>query len=83
MKHVARRVSTMATDSVVYSCDADVEPLHRYRPGGYHPIHIGDTLDGRYTVLHKLGWGSFSTVWAVLDLQWVVGPFSRNVTYLV
>lgn len=25
--------------------------------------------DGRYTVLHKLGWGHFSTVWMVRDEQ--------------
>ena len=25
--------------------------------------------DGRYTVLHKLGWGHFSTVWLVQDEQ--------------
>ena len=25
--------------------------------------------DGRYTVLHKLGWGHFSTVWMVQDEQ--------------
>ncbi|PIG89516.1 hypothetical protein AARAC_006859 [Aspergillus arachidicola] len=27
-----------------------VERLERYRPGGYHPIHIGDVLKGRYRV---------------------------------
>ncbi|KAG7407039.1 Serine/threonine-protein kinase SRPK [Fusarium oxysporum f. sp. rapae] len=44
------------------------EPLHRYRPGGYHPIESGDSLsDGRYRVLHKLGWGSYSTTWAAKD----------------
>lgn len=30
---------------------------------------IGETFkDGRYTVLHKLGWGHFSTVWLVADI---------------
>jgi len=34
-----------------------------YRPGGYHPVALGDTLkDGRYKIYHKLGHGSFSTV---------------------
>ncbi|KAE8310745.1 hypothetical protein BDV41DRAFT_590124 [Aspergillus transmontanensis] len=28
-----------------------VERLERYRPGGYHPIHIGDVLKGRYRVV--------------------------------
>lgn len=36
--------------------------------GGYHPVRVGEKFkDGRYTVLHKLGWGHFSTVWMVLD----------------
>ncbi|KAL0960784.1 hypothetical protein HGRIS_005805 [Hohenbuehelia grisea] len=44
------------------------ENLNNYRPGGYHPVHLGDTFnDGRYTVLHKLGYGSYSTVWLVKD----------------
>lgn len=38
----------------------DAEPLHRYRKGGYHPVHLGDRLsNGRYKVLHKLGWGGY------------------------
>ncbi|KAG6120001.1 hypothetical protein E4U14_004337 [Claviceps sp. LM454 group G7] len=31
-----------------HQCDIDAEPLHRYRPGGYHPLLLGDVLkDGR------------------------------------
>ncbi|KAJ5239142.1 kinase-like domain-containing protein [Penicillium chermesinum] len=41
----------------------DVEKLERYRPGGYHPITIGEQLGGRYSIVHKLGFGSYSTVW--------------------
>ncbi|KAF9701433.1 hypothetical protein EKO04_000677 [Ascochyta lentis] len=33
-----------------------------YRPGGFHPINLGDTFrDGKYKVIRKLGEGSFST----------------------
>ena len=36
--------------------------------GGYHPVHIGELYkEGRYTVMRKLGWGHFSTVWLVKD----------------
>lgn len=53
-----------------YACDIDAEPLHRYTESGYHPTHFGDQLKGgRYRVLHKLGWGGYSTVWAARDQE--------------
>lgn len=47
-----------------------VESVKRYTPGGYHPIDIDDTITNAtsqdsYTILHKLGYGEFSTVWLV------------------
>ncbi len=51
------------------------ESLLRYTKGGYHPVSLGDPLDSdRYRIHHKLGWGSFSTVWLAEDTeraQWV------------
>ncbi|QKX57218.1 uncharacterized protein TRUGW13939_04326 [Talaromyces rugulosus] len=39
-----------------------------YRPGGYHPVHLGDTFsNGRYRVFRKLGDGSYATVWLAVD----------------
>ena len=38
-------------------------------PGGYHPVHIGDQLHGRYLVVRKLGWGHFATVWLCWDTR--------------
>ncbi|KNE61093.1 CMGC/SRPK protein kinase [Allomyces macrogynus ATCC 38327] len=56
------------SEATVYSDDE--EDAQDYCPGGYHPVNIGDKFkDGRYTVLRKLGWGHFSTVWLCRDNQ--------------
>ncbi|KAL4950834.1 protein kinase [Aspergillus filifer] len=39
-----------------------------YKAGGFHPISLGDSLrDGQYTILRKLGYGQYSTVWLAND----------------
>ncbi|KAH9225407.1 hypothetical protein K456DRAFT_1797383, partial [Colletotrichum gloeosporioides 23] len=39
-----------------------------YQEGFLHPVQLGDQLcDGRYTIINKLGNGSFSTVWLAHD----------------
>lgn len=44
------------------------EDPDRYRENGLHPLIIGDTLKhGRYRIVHKLGSGSFATVWLGRD----------------
>ncbi len=51
-----------------YYWQEGVENIERYRVGGYHPIQLGDQFShGRYQVIHKLGYGSFSTVWLARD----------------
>lgn len=49
--------------------DESDEGLLGYRKGGYHPVNLDETYNGRYRVQHKLGWGQFSTVWLCLDKQ--------------
>ncbi|KAF3916440.1 Phototropin-2 [Orbilia brochopaga] len=47
---------------------ADEEDFEDYCKGGYHPVEVGEQFkDGRYTVIRKLGWGHFSTVWLSRD----------------
>ncbi|POS74540.1 hypothetical protein DHEL01_v207064 [Diaporthe helianthi] len=47
---------------------ADEEDSEDYCKGGYHPVSIGEKFkDGKYTVVRKLGWGHFSTVWLSRD----------------
>jgi len=45
----------------------DVEILERYCHRRFHPITIGDHLHGRYRIVHKLGFGAYSTVWLARD----------------
>ncbi|KAI9837121.1 MAG: hypothetical protein M1819_000772 [Sarea resinae] len=61
--------SRMSTSRFVYQPIEDVERLKYYRLGGYYPILIGDRLHGRYRIVHKLGYGSFSTTWLARDQQ--------------
>jgi serine/threonine-protein kinase SRPK3 len=55
------------TDKSTATLLGKMGPLNQYRPGGHHPIHIGDQLSDRYTVFNKLGWCSASTVWLAID----------------
>ncbi|ETS81801.1 hypothetical protein PFICI_06803 [Pestalotiopsis fici W106-1] len=43
------------------------EDVNEYNPGGFHPVHIGDVIHGRFEVLHKLGQGGFGMVWLCHD----------------
>ena len=48
--------------------DENVEELEGYSADGYHPVHLGEEYcHGRYRIVHKLGYGSSSTVWLARD----------------
>ncbi|KAH6840605.1 kinase-like domain-containing protein [Chaetomium sp. MPI-CAGE-AT-0009] len=52
-----------------YYSDLDMgEDVNCYRPGEFHPVLIGDMLDGRFKVVNKLGFGSEVTVWLCRDV---------------
>ncbi|EGP87145.1 uncharacterized protein MYCGRDRAFT_42881 [Zymoseptoria tritici IPO323] len=44
-----------------------IEDVEDYRPGGFHPVHLGDVYEERYRVLLKLGAGGYSTTWLAHD----------------
>lgn len=65
-----------------------MERIERYTTGGYHPIRLGEVLSSpavtdsekhsyerKYRILHKLGHGSFSTVWLAQILAGEIVPW--------
>ncbi|KAI8712248.1 Protein kinase domain-containing protein [Fusarium sp. LHS14.1] len=65
-------VSDVAEDQAIEPDTASEdgeEGKDAYRPGGFHPVYIGDVFNDRYKVLNKIGYGQYSTVWLVKDLQ--------------
>ncbi|KAF2458135.1 kinase domain-containing protein [Lineolata rhizophorae] len=59
---------TSQPPQAVYIPEIDLEDFEDYTIGGYHPIVIGDTFQhGRYHVVHKLGFGGYSTIWLADD----------------
>lgn len=46
----------------------NIEEPDDYKTGGFHPISLGDTFGpNNYTILRKLGYGQYSTVWLARD----------------
>ncbi|KAF5494584.1 Dual specificity tyrosine-phosphorylation-regulated kinase 2 [Colletotrichum siamense] len=53
---------------LLYNDDEPDESYWFYQEGFLHPVQLGDQLShGRYTIINKLGNGSFSTVWLAHD----------------
>lgn len=63
----------VSTEDEELDLEEVVEPWHKYdikhSPQVFYPIHLGEVLNERYLVEHKLGSGGFSTVWMAHDLQ--------------
>jgi len=64
-------MTPLEVDDLHYSSMEQTEEMTFYVPGGYHPIVVGDILgpsfaenrEQGYRIMHKLGWGAYSTVW--------------------
>ncbi|KAJ6568132.1 kinase-like domain-containing protein [Mycena sp. CBHHK59/15] len=60
--------TALVPDDFHFSSMGTTDDVTRYVPGGYHPVIIGDILraptgTSSYRVMHKLGFGSYATVW--------------------
>ena len=66
--NLTRSPSSSSSEDDMPENAADEEDSEDYCKGGYHPVSVGETYkDGKYTVVRKLGWGHFSTVWLSKD----------------
>ncbi|RYP53555.1 hypothetical protein DL769_010495 [Monosporascus sp. CRB-8-3] len=45
----------------------EIEDFRYYNCGGFQPVDIGDILNDRFGVIHKLGSGGFGIVWLCYD----------------
>lgn len=46
------------------------EPDRLYQAGGFHRVSLGDRfVSNKYTILRKLGYGQYSTVWLARDCK--------------
>jgi serine/threonine-protein kinase SRPK3 len=67
-KDMNRSTSSSSSREDAAETTADEEDSEDYCKGGYHPVTVGEQFkDGKYTVVRKLGWGHFSTVWLSKD----------------
>ncbi|KIY68803.1 kinase-like protein [Cylindrobasidium torrendii FP15055 ss-10] len=56
----------LCQDDFHFSSMETTEDMTRYVPGGYHPVIIGQHITNgasSYRIMHKLGFGSYATVW--------------------
>lgn len=57
-----------SSSTPLYCRQEGVEDLEQYRTGGFHPVVLDSTYnENRYHIIHKLGYGTYSTVWLARD----------------
>jgi hypothetical protein len=59
-----------ATESYETDKPFEEERLPDYEPEQFYPVNVGDTINSRYDVIGKLGFGANSTVWFCRDLSY-------------
>ncbi|KAJ5384136.1 hypothetical protein N7517_002047 [Penicillium concentricum] len=62
-----------SNEEEVFELEEAAEPWSIYEieetPNVFYPIYLGEVLNERYLIEHKLGFGGGSTVWMAHDLQ--------------
>jgi serine/threonine-protein kinase SRPK3 len=69
-----------------YDDSSEDEGMQDYKIGGYHPVHVGEVMMGRYVIVQKLGWGHFSTVWLTKDMlydSWVAIKIQKSASHYI
>ncbi|KAI5831073.1 kinase-like protein [Schizophyllum commune Tattone D] len=59
-------LAPLEQDDFHFDSMGTTEDMTRYCPGGYHPVAVGNIFhgnNGAYRIMHKLGFGSYATVW--------------------
>lgn len=69
---IRRQVNSIQAPKKNPSQPFEEESLPWYDAAQFYPVRIGETIDSRYRVIGKLGYGAYSTVW-----------LCRNVKYLL
>ena len=66
-KHSDSESSESSSESdTEFESRSQAEEFEDYKLDGYHPASLGENFNSsKYTVIQKLGWGHFSTVWLV------------------
>ncbi|KAB8356467.1 hypothetical protein FH972_024050 [Carpinus fangiana] len=59
--------STLAEPEIEYEHIEGAETIASYKRGGLHAVEIGGQLNSRYRIVHKLGFGTYSTTWLARD----------------
>jgi len=68
---VTRQFASIKTLKMDISQLFEEEQLPCYKPDQFYPVRIGETLDSKYKVLGKLGYGAYSTVWLCRSMKYV------------
>ena len=79
-----RQFTSFTTTKMDHSLPFEEERLPWYRHDQFYPVRIGETLDSRYKVLGKLGYGAHSTSWLCRNMKYLSGlPYVSNLRWLI